>query len=364
MYSVRFAFVLTIMIGFATTVAVGQQPEGATEPPVPSTERPPAPSEMTVDEAIHAAIDVLDKLEPGEDGDTRSFLLDELDRLAGIVRDAAPDNPWLHYLYGRAHAIAGRQGDAIDLLRKFIETREGRNEWRAHRLLGDLFVEDFPRLAKANYRRAFALNENEPTVLYGLSRCAAKIGEYPEAVRLAEEAVAADGRKTIRYLNHFARLLTRTQQWAAAKREAQAALRLADQAVEERPGEQSPLQILDAQYTLLADISTGQANETPEAIEPYLETIRYLQARGELATKISLFPILDILKTAIEQTRPNHAPELIEEYAKTLAQVGRRDSAIAEFEKLLEVDPSNPAAAEWLHRLRETQSDTAPPSVP
>jgi tetratricopeptide (TPR) repeat protein len=352
------------MIGFPMPVAVGQQPEGVTEPPVPSTEQLPASSAMTVDEAIHAAIEVLDKLQAGEDSDTKASLLEEFDRLAGIVRDTAPDNPWLHYLYGRLQALTGRQGDAIDLLRKFIETREGRNEWRAHRLLGDLFVGDFPRLAKANYRRALALNENEPTVLFGLSRCAAKVGEYPEAIRLAEETVTADGRKTIRYLNHLARLLTRTQQWAPAKREAQAALRLADQAVEARPGEQTPLEALDAQYELLADICAGQANETPEAIEPYLETARYLRARGELAVKINLFPILDILQTAIEQTGPNPAPELIEEYAKTLAQLGRKDSAIAEFEKLLAVDPSNPVAAEWLHRLREPQPDTAPPPDP
>lgn len=353
-----------MMIGFSQVVALGQQPQRGPESTPPSTGRPAAPPtsppEMSVDEAIRAANDALDELPSATDSDIRSSLLDELDRLTEIVRNAEPSNPWLHFLYGRAYAATGRQGDAIDLLRKFVETREGRNEWRAHRILGDLFVDEFPRLANANYRKAAALNDHEPTVLLGLSRCAAKIGAYAEAVRLAEQTVAADGRQTIRYLNHLARLLVDGRQWTRARREAQAALRLADQAARNRPGERGPLQVLDAQYQLLVDVSTGLTNETPAASQPYLETARYLRARGDNAAMMYLFQILRVLEVGIERTAPNPPPELLQEYAQTLAQVGRRDQAIAEFERLLSLDPSNPVAAEWLRRLHEPQPEADP----
>jgi len=45
---------------------------------------------------------------------------------------------------------------------------------------------------------------------------------------------------------------------------------------------------------------------------------------------------------------------LQEQHAVKLAEVGRTEYAIAAFEKLLTLDPSNSTAAEWLERLRST----------
>jgi hypothetical protein len=44
--------------------------------------------------------------------------------------------------------------------------------------------------------------------------------------------------------------------------------------------------------------------------------------------------------------------------------VGRKDAAIAEFEKLLAIDPSNPVATEWLRRLREALPNAGLPPDP
>ena len=366
MFSLRFALSLTMTIGLIEVVALGQQPDRDADSTSTSTEQPTAPpsapADMSVDEAIRAAIKAIDELQSADDKDTRSSLLADFNRFAKVVADSAPDNPWLQYLYGRAYAATGRQGDAIDLLRKFVETREGRNEWLAHRILGDLFIEGFPRLAIANYRKAAALNENEPTVLFGLSRCAARIGEYDDAVRDAEQTVAADGRRTILYLNHLASLLANGQQWARAASEAKAALTLAQEAAKDPAGKPPPLQLLDAQYKLLIDISGGQSAANPMAPQPYIDTARYLRARGDNAAKMNLWQILHVLELGMERTAPNTGPQLLQEYAKTLAQVGQRNEAVAEFEKLLAIEPSNPVAAEWLPRLRQVPVDD--PSAP
>ncbi|MDO8632569.1 MAG: tetratricopeptide repeat protein, partial [Phycisphaerales bacterium] len=281
-----------------------------TEPPVvPSsgttTTTPPDPRK-SADGALAAARELLDRIDAPPGDDPLPAVLDELNQRILDLQSADPANPWLTYLYGRAYAFSGRNGDAIDQLRRFVETRDGRNEWKAFRVLGDLFVSEFPRLAKANYERAAVLNPNEPSVLTGLSLCANKTGDRDEALRLARRAAEADGRRAVRFVHHLARTLASMKQWNEAEREALSALHLAEEGVRGRPGVRGPLQTMAAQYDLLIDIVGGRIGETAGAIaDDYVRVSDYMARRAEVAAQLAKYDRLILLQHGMDTTGVN-----------------------------------------------------------
>ena len=350
-------FLLVLIPCLAVTVADGQ-PDGSAKSSEPAEGMPAADEalpDVSVDEAIRKALEALDDLEAADGPEAMAATIARVNRHTEIVRTAEPGNPWLHSLYGRAYALTGRRGDAIDQLQKFVETREGRNDWAAHRVLGDLFVDQFPRLARANYKKAAVLKPGEPRVLFGLSLCAGKIGNWDDALGFAREAVAADGGRTIRYVDHLARLFLSRRLWGEARKEAETALKLARQAGSTAPDERAPLERLDAQYQLLIEILNGELAENPQVVEGYLAAVRCSRARAENALGIARLEMLRILELGMEQFAPEPPPQLLEEYAKTLAELGRSEAAIVALEQLIAADPANNAARDSLNRLRAQQ---------
>ncbi|MEK7710546.1 MAG: tetratricopeptide repeat protein [Planctomycetota bacterium] len=346
---------LTVIACFLAAPSIARSQ--TTEPPaVPSSgttaTTPPEPRK-SADEALPAARELLDRLDahPGED--PQPAVLDELNKRILDLQSADPANPWLTYLYGRAYAFSHRNGDAIDQLRRFVETRDGRNEWKAFRVLGDLFVGEFPRLAKANYERAAELNPNEPSALAGLSICANKTGDRDEALRLARRAVEADGRRAVRFVHHLARTLASMKQWDEAEREALSALHLAEEGVRGQPGVRGPLQTMATQYDLLIDIVGGRIGETAGAIaDDYVRVSDYMARRADVAAQLAKYDRLILLQHGMDTTGADASARLRESYAAALADVGRNDDAVAQFEKLLSLEPDNAAAKERLAKLR------------
>ncbi|MGB2986817.1 MAG: hypothetical protein WBE26_13175 [Phycisphaerae bacterium] len=313
----------------------------------------PIEREIGVEEAIHLANDAFDRLEAGYETDDLKAILDQANRYIELVETKDPANPWLTYLYARAYVHVGRRGEAVDLLRKFVETREGRNEWQAYRILGDLFVDEFPRLAKGTYDKASALNTGEPSVTEGLSRCALKFGNTEEAIRLARRAVAADGRQTLRYVSHLATVLKAASRWSEAREEAESALQLARRMMTDKPGSRAPLLVVDAQYKMLIEILQARVNEPGhDAVDDYSSLATYIRERGRITQMLVLHDVLRAIEAGVNRTEPDTPPALLEQYAIVLTEVGRTEHAIAVFEKLLEIDPNNTAAPEWLRRLR------------
>ena len=55
----------------------------------------------------------------------------------------------------------------------------------------------------------------------------------------------------------------------------------------------------------------------------------------------------------------------LQEFGVALTEVGQTERAVAVFEQLLERDPGNTAATEWLSRLRPNEAaESAPPDGP
>lgn len=327
----------------------------AVQPPeAPTTVSTSAKEEaaVSVTESVEAARSLIDQWDVSAIEDEVPALAAELNRRILALQAADPANPWLPYLFGRLHALNGRIGEAIDQLRRFVDSREGRTDWKAYRVLGDLFIGEFPRLAKANYDRAAELNPSEPTVLAGLSITANKTGARDEALRLARAAVDADGRKRVRFINHLARMLALVKQRDEAEREALAALRLAEADVERQPGRRGPLQVVANQYDLLIEIVGGRAAETAGVnSDDYVRLSDYMMRRAEAAVRLSKHDRLSVLQRGMESLA-EPSPRLLESFAAALAEVGRNDEAIVQFEKLLTIEPDNVVAREQLARLR------------
>ena len=337
---------------------------GPTTAPIADTSQSPAENRKSTEEALRSAREMLDRFDENRNENPSPVELEELTRHIFALQSTDPANPWLSYLQGRAYAYGGRNGDAIDQLRRFVETRDGRSEWKAFRALGDAFVGEFPRLAKANYARAAELNPSEPSVLMGLSICAGRTGDTEEALRLARRAVESDGRRSVRYVNHLARTLSAMKERSEAEREALSALRLAEDRVRNQPGERGPLQSLASQLDLLIAIVGERINESADSsADDFVRLAEYMARRTETAVQLARYERLALFQRGMDATASSPSPRLLENYAEALADVGRNDDAITQFERLLLLKPDDPVALEWLTRLR-TPAEITPPSKP
>jgi len=334
------------------------QPPAGPRPPGPQAAKepgtPPAPAgpEMSIEEATRLAVDALDRLESGADVEDVQPIPAEASRLIELLRVRDPNNPWLAYLYGRFYALTGRRAEAVEQLRRFVETREGRNEWRAHRLLGDMFVDEYPRLAEASYQRAAALNPGEASILFGLSRCLSKLGDTEKAVDLARRAAAADNRRNVRYVAHLATLLKGAGRLDEAQAEAESAVALGRRLMSGTPASRFALLVAEAQYGLLIEIMQLRVGGPAPSAQDYLRLATAIRERGQIAELLTLHEALSVIEAGVEKTAPNTPPSLLEQYGITLSDAGRRDKAVSVFEKLLQADPNNSVAQTWLRRLR------------
>lgn len=315
----------------------------------------------SLQDAVNAAVRTLKRLEETTNNEQFTEAVDEMNRLIEQARQADPQTPWLHYLQGRMYAATGREGDAVSQLRKFIATREGRNEWHAYQLLGDLFIREFPRLAQSNYKKAASLKSHEPAVLFGLSRCASMLGRKDEAVNLATQTVDADRAQSVQYLSHLANMLARSENWVDAQRTAENAVKLAQQQVDANPGQRRLRLELDAQIKQIIEViylRLSDSTNDAEIEHGFLMLADYARQRAANGSILSEFDVLDILQAGVDRMEPNIPTTLLEQYAVTLAKLGRTAEAIDRFQQLQSADPANATAADWLPRLNNSKKDS------
>lgn len=310
----------------------------------------------TLEDTVNAAVRSLVQLEDTTNSKQFAEILDELTGLIEQTRQIDPQTPWLDYLHGRMYAATGKPGDAVAQLRKFVETREGRNEWHAYRLLGDLFINEFPRLAQSNYQKAASLNSGEPAVLFGLSRCASMLGRKNEAVNLATQTVDADRGQSVEYLSHLAKTLALYQNWTGALEVSEKAVALAQQQIDASPGQRELLLELDTQIRQTIEILLVRISDATDDLEiehGYLKLAKFARRRADNGSILSAFDVLDILQAGVERTQPDTPASLLEPYAVALAGLGRTAEAIERFQQLQAADPNNTTAADWLARLQK-----------
>lgn len=330
----------------------------------------PAPdfATMSADAAITASSQKLDLLETPGAADDRQALVEEIEKLLGVVAEKDAGNVQLLFLRGRLEKESGRNQNAITYLSKYVDTREGRTEAKAHRLLGDLFVEEFPMLARGHYNRAKALSPGDPAISYGLSQCALKGGDSAEALRLANDAVAADQRKNAKYVAQLTKVLISLRRWSEADNEAMEAMKIAQAEMRNNPGQRGPVESVYSQYELLIEIIEAKmgkgvrptnmmnapvaAAPTPITPDDYLKLAEYIGKRSEYAEMLAKHNVLAVLEQAAKATAPNVPLRIAEQRAIALAEVGRKPAAVAAFETIIKADPENKRSKEWLEKLK------------
>jgi len=342
-------------------------PDALTRAPKPE---PPDDASLTVAEAVELGRDAIDRLIDAESDEPPADAVTDLDRAFAIVKTREPDHPWFHYLSAGVYRYKGQKFDAVSALERFVNTREGKNEWKAYRILGDLVIDsDFPRLARSHYNNAAELKPNEPSVLHGISRCAAAVGDYTEALDFARQAVSADGREAVPLLNHLARVARTQREWSTATRALTDALERVQIAVKANPGEIGPLRRLEAQYQRVIDAEAARLAEErdPLALERgYLRLAGYTRQRGDVITQITKHNVVRVLDQAANRLGEGTPVSILEEAVTALTDAEREDDAAAVCRRILSVDPDNTRATEWLSQrgLLESDSDAdavAPP---
>ena len=350
----------TNLVGMAAAMlacltATAQQPLDAPQKNAAASAAPaeaPSEDQPSPEQALRAAMEAAERLEDAE-GDETIGLLDRINSYTAIIHADDPINPWLDYLAGYAFAASGRKGDAIERLQSFVNTREGRNYWRAHRLLGDLLINAYSRLAKTCFVKARKLKQKEPAILFGLSRCAASAGEFAAAVDLAEQVVSADREKSLRYVHFLTELLVQEGRWDEARKRARQAVSIAERDLETGGNQRAKLQLLVAEIDISMEVLRGVIREDPTDEDVYLQMADLTRRRAVSGTRISEIDKLKILEEGVRETGDRASPRLLEAYAVALVEVGRTEDAIIAFEKLLAKDPANPTGTDWLTRLRE-----------
>lgn len=335
----------------ATSPASGEPASGDTAPPT-----------MSVREAIDTATRTLERMEDELLApDQRRELLQSVVDAVGVVQDKDPANPKLLLLSGWANALAGRERQAIDELRQYVDTREGRNEWRAYRLLGDLLVDQYPQLAESRYRKALELSGGDRRVYFGLAMCASRRGRKDEAIDYARRAVEADGRRTVTYVALLAQTLAADRRWDAARREGVEAVRLAREVVRTAPSSRAAIAQLDARYRFLIQLMQARVAEDDATADDFLDLVEYRKEHLQVAADLARVEVLRIFEDAVVKLGDNVTPRLLEAYGVACAEAKDRAKAIEIFNRLLGTDPDNAVAREWLTKLQTGAEPQATP---
>lgn len=362
-HSISVRYSLSILVAAAPCYVLAASP--------PFTRDRPDPAD-SVAGAIRSATKLLDELQVTEAGDRKQSLGAQIEEHLDVIRAADSSNPWLTYLHGRMLAQIGRQGDAIQQLRRFTATHEGRNEWHAYLLLGNLFVGEFPRLAKANYQKALALNDSEADIVLGLSKCALKLGQVDESMSLARQAVQMSPDSPAKFRMQLALVLRRSGRWDEAATEAVAALEQSKREARKTPWKIAPLLMIDSEHQFLIDVFRSRIREAimnrdrglqfnaSRFADDHLHVAHHIRERAVNAQAIAVHEMVQALQSGVNQTAPETPISLLESYGVILAEAGRVEVAIGVFEQILSTDPENRLARQRLDSLRSASAPRAP----
>ncbi|MCC7292886.1 MAG: hypothetical protein IT449_12565 [Phycisphaerales bacterium] len=341
----------------------------------PVADKPAAPQEpkytiepvLPPDEAVKQALAAFDRLDQGGDVQKEAA---EITRLYKMVLDSAKDNPHLMYIRGRSAILSGRVVDGMQDLEAFAKTTPGQSDWKTFRILGDLHLKDYPRLAEGKYCQALELNDLEPTILLGLSQAQFRLGQRKEALQLAERAVQLDAGKTVTYLDNFAAMLrldgeNDKSQLDRAAGIVNQAVQLVQAALKERPTDPSLIQLLATEYESALIVLRDILAATPDNAAAYADVAAISENLGELRRQLLMHEAIALIESqALPRLQGKVTAPLAMSYARLLEQVGRIGDARRVYEKTIEGEPEFQDAKTALDRInKQYPPDPAAPAT-
>ncbi|MCP4246931.1 MAG: tetratricopeptide repeat protein [bacterium] len=265
-------------------------------------------------------------------------------------------NAQAEYLYGRMNALNGRTRDAFTQIRSFLQTPEGKNNWEAFKLLGDLHYQGkYYVQAKRKYERAIELNPDEASPYIGLCLTTQKLGRRQDAVDAGTLAVEKDPQLAAGY-EALAQALTMDAQLPEARTAILKAIEISAEQLKEGLGNITLLRKLQAHYQTQQTILSATLLRDPRDGPAYREYAKSIRDRADLETKVALHHALEILKKGITATRPNIPAPLLYEYIEMLLVVDRPNQALDLLDGLLKVRPDDTNALELRDRVLAAQA--------
>ena len=311
---------------------------------------PPADAgAMTPEQALADALKLIEGAEEG--GPDIAEAVKEATRLANYVLRQDPLNVRAEYVLGRVAILAGRPRDALARIEKYVNDPIGQSDWKAWKLLGDIYVVSYPKHAESQYKRAVALKGTEPEVLIGLAKAQLARKLADEAVENAEKAIRYDDQSKPKYRTVLAEALLAAKRYDEAINAARQAVQLSEERARNSPGEEQRLAELSERYRLLGKCLDTAVTLFPEQASYVIQLSQAIQDQADLERLMAYHYALSIIKNAVEQAGQNPALELLWEQVRLSRMTGRDTEAVEVLNRILEAEPGNTAALEALEAL-------------
>ncbi|MHC4066538.1 MAG: tetratricopeptide repeat protein [Planctomycetota bacterium] len=328
---------------------VAQEPDSAEPDAAPRFKTP-----ASLVEALDLALAAVREAE--KQGAGAREKLEEAKHYTQMVYGKDPTNAKAHFVSARINILIGRSRDAFSQINTYVQTADGRNDWEAFKILGNLHFEGgYYVQAEAKYKRASSLNPDEAPIYVGLCKCAIKRGQRRDAEKWGKQATEKDGGSPEAH-EVYAQALLRNSKFDEAKQAIEAAVRVTKDRLRTNPGDTALLTKLNARYQLLEGILQAIIKRDPDLAEPYWQYARSVLAQVEVQRMFSINKALKKLDEGITATAPNTPAGMIFEYADLLASVGRYEEAVTVLQEFLEADPTNTTAQDKLNDIQAAKA--------
>lgn len=334
------------------------------QPTSPQSELDSLPVPSSIAEALDFALVELRKAENGS-GIEANKALTLAQAYLNPVFEREPGNPRARYYQGRMLVLSGRPQEALGRLRDWRRTREGRNDWEVHFILGKVYQGmEFEKLAKPVLETAVELNAREPRCHAALARCAARLQLRDLATRHARLAIEmlGDAVDIDSYLLLSDSLLL-SNDYLGAEQAGRFAKNLSTAAARESGGDIGSLAKTNQCILQLIKITQLKLQDHPERVELYLEASRLVQEQADLAWKMSAHQALEWTGKGLRKAGESPPEALLVDAAQLLMKVGNTDGATQVANRIIEQYPQNDDARRILEQLRSAAKNKPPPSA-
>ncbi len=270
-----------------------------------------------------------------------------------------PLNVTAGYLQGRLAFMAGRPRDALPRIQSYVADAAGRNDWKAHKLLGDIYIVSYPEHALSAYDRAVQLAPNESDAVIGLARANLELNRADEAIDRAEQAIRLDKEeRSPSYRMVLARaLLLRGDRTEDAVKAAREAVDLAEAKARATPGDKALVLNVKGAYALLLECLQTLSALYPERTDLTVQASLTVQDMADVNRLLACYDSLNMIESALQTAKDD--PGLLYEKARLNRLIGRDEEAVKVLKTLLEAHPDDAKARELLEAIAPQRADEA-----
>ncbi len=313
-----------------------------TEQPASQPKRENLYADLAMDQALAKSLDVVSNLEdsdrdPDQLQEERTEYIETLALIERIL-EIDPLNKTASYVKGRLLILSGRPRAALPMIEEYVNDPAGLNDWRAYKLLGDLYATSFPKHAVSKYRQAIELAENESEPVIGLARAQLKLNNAKAAVERSQDAIRLDKEGDPTFQATLAEALMMDRKFEDAARAAEAAVKMSEEKFARDPSNKAVLVKMQEHYDLRLQCISQLATLYPERADYVIQLARIWQDKADLERVVSYHQAIVMIERARTSPQLKVTTELLYEQARLNRLVSRHDKALSVLEEILQLD--------------------------